>query len=206
MSSYIYIVLIGYACGCISVAHLIASSHGKRIATVGNGNPGTSNVTLYFGIKAGIICCLCDVLKAVLAGIIVSYVFPHIWNASVYAGCSAVVGHMFPFYSKFKGGKGFASYIGMAFLLEWRVALIVLAMAIGMALGFDYIVVATFFFTVGIPICALLWSHNWTACLAMFCVTAIIYWKHIPNMSSLRDRSEPHISDIWRKKSDTELD
>ena len=200
---YVYAFLVGYAAGCFNLAYLLSVSRGTSIKDVGNGNPGASNVTMHFGVKAGVCVALCDILKALLPALLLTHFFPSFQYMAVVTGCGAVIGHMFPPYMNFRGGKGFASYIGMSIAVDWKVTLIVLALAVFLALLLDYIVIATFTVTTVTPFMILLfWNCSpagfYTLC-CMYCVTAIILIKHIPNSKKIVANTEPHISDIWKK-------
>ena len=124
---------IGYAFGCVQTAYIIGKTMGKiDIRKEGSGNAGTTNVTRVLGAKAGAIVFLTDVLKAVAAYVLCSWIFngqgsfvpgvTHLGGAELvsngylpglYAGIGVICGHNFPFYMKFKGGKGIASTVGV---------------------------------------------------------------------------------------------
>lgn len=84
----------------------------------GSGNLGTSNAVIMLGAKAGIIVFLHDMLKAVIACLLCRWLFPDITYGAMVASVTAIFGHMYPFYLKFKGGKGFATYIGMVAAID----------------------------------------------------------------------------------------
>jgi glycerol-3-phosphate acyltransferase PlsY len=115
-------VLVAYLCGAISFALLIGKIKGVDIRTVGSGNVGASNVGRTFGRKWGFLCFFLDVSKGALptliAGLVLGYVSnPHLPAVDAWKwlaiGTAAIVGHMFPFWLKFKGGKGVATGLGV---------------------------------------------------------------------------------------------
>ena len=104
-------VAVGYVCGLFETGYLIGKKKGVDIRTKGSGNSGATNTLRTFGWKAGLITCLGDVLKTVAAVLIMKAVFgktypDEILLLELYAGFGAVLGHNFPFYLKFKGGRG----------------------------------------------------------------------------------------------------
>lgn len=109
-------LLIGYCLGMILCGYLIGKAQNVDLRKMGSGNVGTTNTLRNLGVKAGAITLCCDCLKSILAVVLAWLIFknifddPHIYM--LYAGCGAVLGHDFPFYMKFKGGKGIASTLG----------------------------------------------------------------------------------------------
>ncbi len=111
-------LLIGYAFGLIQTAYIIGIIHHTDIRTHGSGNAGTTNALRTFGKKAGIITLLVDCLKCMAAMFVVKAVFaascPDILPLlSMYAAAGCILGHNFPFYMGFKGGKGVACSLGL---------------------------------------------------------------------------------------------
>lgn len=111
-------LLIGYVCGLFQTAYIYGRMHGIDIRSVGSGNAGTTNALRVLGKKAGAIVFLGDVLKTVLAVVIVRLLFGAnyadiIYLLVFYAATGVILGHNFPFYLQFKGGKGIAATAGM---------------------------------------------------------------------------------------------
>ena len=102
-------ILIGYALGCINPAYFFAKAKGFDIRTRGTKSAGASNAKTTMGWKYGIICAIYDISKSIIAMLIIKYLVKDDTTLITIAGCSAVIGHIFPFYLNFKGGKGFAS-------------------------------------------------------------------------------------------------
>lgn len=200
---YFSSALLGYLLGCINVAYLLVVSRGLEMESVGNGNPGASNIALNFGLKWSVVVAVCDIAKAILAGILAKVLFPEAVCVTAVASCAAVMGHMFPFYMRFKGGKGFASFIGMSFVVDWRVALIALTFGVMLAFVLDYIVAATFSVTCLVPAGVMLMNsaapYGFIMGFIMYVSTAIILFKHRVNVRAIAAGTEPHLSDVWRK-------
>ena len=111
-------VAIGYACGLFETGYFYGKKKGVDIRTKGSGNSGATNTLRTFGWKAGLVTCLGDILKTVAAVLAVKLIFGRTYTEDIillelYAGFGAVLGHNFPFYLKFKGGKGVACTGGM---------------------------------------------------------------------------------------------
>ena len=116
---YLYTILIGYLLGCFQTSYIISKYlHGFDIRDKGSRNAGASNMVETLGWKTGFITVIIDIIKAVMAVWIIGEIFPENKNLiflKYLAGCSAVIGHIFPFFMNFKGGKGIASFIGLLF-------------------------------------------------------------------------------------------
>ncbi|SFG11288.1 glycerol-3-phosphate acyltransferase PlsY [Lachnospiraceae bacterium C7] len=111
-------LVIGYVMGNFQTGYLYGKSKGIDIRTCGSGNAGTTNTLRTLGVKAGLITFLGDCFKAVLAIVIVNLIFgkqypEQIKLLEMYAGFGTVLGHNFPCYLGFKGGKGIACTAGV---------------------------------------------------------------------------------------------
>ena len=179
--NYILIVLIGYLFGCSNMATYLAAYKKIDLQTEGSGNPGASNAMLLMGWKAGILVGIHDIGKAVLAVILVNLLFPSVALAGAIAGVSCVLGHMFPFYLGFHGGKGFASYLGMTLALHWKFALVLLIAVVIITLVTDYIVIGTMTTVVSFPLYSA-WIDNWLMALIISIASTVIIYKHRNNL------------------------
>ena len=136
MATYIIIGIIGYLIGSISFSIII----GKKMAGIdvreqGSGNAGSTNVLRTIGKKAAALTLLCDVLKGVIAVLIAFVVgkFAKDLNSAILiqiAALAVVVGHTFPIYFGFKGGKGVATSLGILLIVNWQIGLICLVFAL----------------------------------------------------------------------------
>lgn len=118
MKERIICIAIGYVLGMFQTAYFYGKAHGIDIRQHGSGNSGTTNALRVLGTKAGIIVLLGDCLKCMAAVWITHLIFGKshpeiIYLLSLYAGAGAVLGHNFPFYMNFKGGKGIAATAGL---------------------------------------------------------------------------------------------
>ena len=137
MASYIVVTIIAYLLGSISFSVIISKKMaGFDVREKGSGNAGTTNVLRTVGKKAYIITLICDILKGVVA-ILVAYVAGLIMKDSVdkalliqLAGIAVILGHTFPIFFGFKGGKGIATALGVLMMTNWNIGLICLVFAL----------------------------------------------------------------------------
>lgn len=111
-------LLIGYVFGCFQTSYIYGRMHGIDIRQHGSGNAGTTNSLRVLGKKAGAIVLFCDIMKTGLAITLVRFLFKEqyediIYLLSIYAAAGCILGHNFPFYLGFKGGKGIACTAGL---------------------------------------------------------------------------------------------
>lgn len=104
-------LVAGYFCGCISTGYFVGRFYHTDIRTLGSGNAGTTNVLRNFGKIPALITFLGDILKAILPIVLIRFLVPMepLWYLlGLYCGLGVVLGHNYPFYLGFKGGKGIA--------------------------------------------------------------------------------------------------
>ncbi len=186
---YIIIALIGYLLGCSNMAWYLSKLKGVDMSAKGSGNPGTSNAVILMGWKAGILVGAHDIGKALLAVFLAKLLFPDAEYIKEVAGVAAVLGHIFPFYLKFKGGKGFASFIGMTIALNWKFALVIVAVIIFVTVIFDYLVVGTTVTVISLPV-YMAFTGSWIAAAIVCVATAVIIFKHRMNYVRIVKRTE----------------
>ena len=186
---YLLAALIGYLLGCLNLAYFLARRKGLDIRREGTGNPGASNTMMLLGWKAGILVGLHDIGKAILATWLCSRLFPDLALAPVVAGVFCVLGHLFPFYLCFRGGKGFASMLGMIVALNWRFALILAAVIVLVVLITDYIVVGTVTTVVSYPVFCLV-TRQFLAAAIIGVVSLVILFKHRANFVRILQGTE----------------
>jgi glycerol-3-phosphate acyltransferase PlsY len=179
---YLFAVLGGYLLGCSNMAFYLEKMTKKSIRGGGSGNLGASNTVIRLGWMAGLLVGIHDIGKALLVVYLARWLLPQWEYAAVAAGIACVLGHIFPFYLKFKGGKGFASYVGVIFALDWRIALAIIAMIFVVTLITDYIVAATMMTTISAPISLGLHQGKWMLALILCIGSAVILYRHRENL------------------------
>ena len=117
--------ILGYGFGCIQSAFLISKFLlNEDIRKKGNGNAGASNMTLAYGKKFGALVAIIDILKAFIAVFLIKYLFSggeNIYSYIYLGGLFVILGHNYPFYMSFRGGKGTAALIGMMFGINYMI-------------------------------------------------------------------------------------
>jgi acyl phosphate:glycerol-3-phosphate acyltransferase len=194
-------MLIGYAFGCIQSAFLISKFVGKMdIREFGSGNAGASNITATMGWKYGIIVGLVDVLKGMFAVLVVKWIYPENPDLAYLSGMMAVIGHIFPFYMKFRGGKGVAALVGMMIGVDWKLGLSFALLVIVPALITDYIVSGSFTTFIALPIATHLLGYPLAFTLLGACLTALCFYLHRFNIQRILKKEELKISTVIKGK------
>ena len=187
---YILVILLSYILGSSNMATYIAAAKKVDLSAGGSGNPGASNAVILMGWWAGVLVAVHDIGKSALAVILARMVFPGLPLIGAAAGVASVLGHIYPFWMKFKGGKGFASYLGMTIALHWKFAIAVLLLVVVVTLITDYIVAATTTTIVIVPIGLGLLSGSWLLPLVLLIASAVIAWKHKDNYVRMYNGTE----------------
>ena len=136
MATYIIVAIIAYLLGSISFSVIFSKRIGGfDVREKGSGNAGSTNVLRTVGKKAAALTLLCDCLKGILAvliGFIAGKIVKNVDTSLLVqlAGIFVVVGHTFPVFFKFKGGKGVATSLGVLLITNWQIALICLVFAL----------------------------------------------------------------------------
>jgi glycerol-3-phosphate acyltransferase PlsY len=198
--AYILIVLAAYLMGCSNLALYISKMKRVDIRTGGSGNLGASNATALLGWRIGILVALHDIGKAALAVMLAKLYFPELPLAGAVAGVASVLGHIFPFYLKFKGGKGFASYFGMTLALNWKFALVIAVLVLLVTVITDYIVAGTTLTIVTVPVYLGIAEHSVLLALMLCIATAVIVYKHRMNYVRIYKGTEIGLRSVMKGK------
>ena len=186
---YILVIALGYLLGCSNMAYYLAKWKNADFRGNGSGNLGASNATVLLGWRAGIATALHDIGKAVVAVVLIRWLFPDLEYADAAAGVACVLGHIFPFWLKFRGGKGFASFWGMTLALNWKLALIVGVALIAVTIITDYIVCGTLTTIISVPI-YIGFTRSIPAALILCIATVVILFKHRENYPRMLNGTE----------------
>lgn len=177
---YIAILLLAYLMGCSNMALYLSKYKGVNLRTAGSGNLGASNAMVLMGWGPGVIVALHDIGKALLAVVLARHFGQGLPFIGAAAGVACVLGHMFPIFLRFRGGKGFASYLGMTLALNWKFALIVMVIVALVTFISDYIVVGTVTTIVLVP-AYMAFTHGLYFSAILCIATAAILIKHREN-------------------------
>ena len=140
ITAAIIIGIVSYLIGSINSSILMSRAMDKDIRTSGSGNAGATNMLRTYGKKMGAITLILDILKGVVCILIANTTAKAMTGGNIDAGWAALpyiagvcvaLGHNFPLYFGFKGGKGVATSLGVVLMLDWKIGLIVAVIAIG---------------------------------------------------------------------------
>jgi acyl phosphate:glycerol-3-phosphate acyltransferase len=184
-------LILGYLLGSIPFGLILTRlAGGPDIRQIGSGNIGATNV-LRTGNKAlAAATLLCDALKGTAAVLVAAYVTGP--DAALAAGLGAFLGHLFPVWLKFKGGKGVAVYIGLLIGLYWPGMLIFCVLWLGVAVASRYSSLAALIASALTP--PALYLLGVPRAAALFAILSVLLWlRHVPNIRRLLAGSEGRI-------------
>lgn len=186
---YLAVIIVAYLLGSSSMAFYLAKLTKKDVSKNGSGNLGASNTVVLIGWRAGILVGIHDIGKAALAVLLAGWIFPELAYAQVVAGVACILGHIFPFYLKFKGGKGLATYIGTTLALNWKLGLGVIVLLVIVTLITGYIVSGTVSTIVVTPVAMLLMGQVVTG-LVLCVPTLVMLFRHQDNFARIKNGTE----------------
>ena len=194
-------MLIGYLFGCIQSAFILGRLFGKiDIRDHGSGNAGASNITSTLGLKFGVVVGLVDISKGFFAVLVVKWIYPENPDLAYLAGLMAIIGHIFPFYMKFRGGKGVATLAGMMFGVNWKMGVLFLLLVALPALITDYIVSGSFSTFIALPIVTYIMGYPTLYILISLGLTVLCFYLHRANIQRIIAKEELKISAVIFKK------
>lgn len=193
-------IAVAYALGSICSAILICQAAKLPDPRAeGSKNPGATNVLRIAGKKYAAMVLVADMLKGLIAVLLARLVGVDGFALSLVA-LAAVLGHIFPLFFDFKGGKGVATALGALLGLSFLIALVVILIWLAMAKVFRYSSLAALTAIGASPVIALLLQPSYS--LALFALAALLAWTHRENIERLRAGTESKIGD--NKKSPSE--
>lgn len=215
-------LVIGYAFGLFQTSYFYGKAHGIDIRQYGSGNAGTTNALRVLGTRAGLIVLAGDCLKCMAAVLVSRLIFGQshpdmIYLLSLYTGAGAILGHNFPFYMNFRGGKGIAATAGL--ILSFHPYFIVMGVAVFFGIFFTTHLVSLgsllvyLGFVAEMVICGQLgvFAGMTQAQLTELYVLALLlaalaYWKHKENIVRLIHGNERKTYLTKKNKVDVETD
>ncbi|MCB7317854.1 glycerol-3-phosphate 1-O-acyltransferase PlsY [Lacrimispora sp. 210928-DFI.3.58] len=198
----------GYVCGLIQTGYLYGKAHGIDIRQHGSGNSGSTNALRVMGIKAGLTVFIGDLMKTVIPCLIVRLLFgsrqpDHMYVYMLYAGFGVILGHNFPFYLQFKGGKGIAATAGIILSIDWRLTILCLAVFIGIVAVTRYVSLGSLVVSTILLIWNILMGRTGAYglsaaayteyCAVTFVIAAMAFWRHRANIVRLAQGKENKI-------------
>jgi len=201
MTVYIVISVIAYFIGSISFSVIFSRKFaGFDVRDKGSGNAGTTNVLRTVGKKVAALTLLCDILKGVLA-IGIALIASKIWtdvNSEVLkylAGFFAILGHTFPIFFEFRGGKGVATSLGVLITLNWKIGLICLVFGIILIALTRMVSVGSIMSAILFPILMIFMGGiKFEAILISVLIAMLVVFNHRANIKRLKNGTENKLS------------
>ena len=208
MAYYIVIAIIAYLIGSISFSVIISKKMaGFDVREKGSGNAGTTNVLRSVGKKAAVITLVCDVLKgvvAVLIALLAGVIIKDLDKALLVqlAGVFVIIGHTFPVFFKFKGGKGIATSLGVLLIINWQIGLICLVFALLLMALTRMVSVGSIAAAVLFPVLVLFInqnyivaeSSNWSYLIFSVVIALLVIFNHRTNLKRIFTGTENKLS------------
>ena len=206
MAAYIIVALVAYLIGSVSFSVIISKKMaGFDVREKGSGNAGATNMLRSVGTKAAVLTLLCDALKGVVAiifAIIVGAIAKNSDKALLVqiAGILVVIGHTFPVFFNFKGGKGVATSLGVLLMTNWKIGLICLVFALVLMALTRMVSMGSVGAAVLFPVLVLFINTNYTISdgssyfVYSIILALIVAFNHRSNIQRILDGTENKIS------------
>ncbi|NLY09887.1 MAG: glycerol-3-phosphate 1-O-acyltransferase PlsY [Tissierellia bacterium] len=198
MINYIGLAIVSYFIGCFSFAILVGKlAKNIDIRKHGSGNAGTTNAIRVLGASYGVLVFIGDFGKAFLAAWLGNRLGGYLGVAI--AAFYVVLGHDFPIFHKFQGGKGIACTVGICAFINPLMTLISFIFCFGIGLAIGYISLGSLLFLTAVPIGAIIyyWPANIELIIVAFLISGLGFYRHGENIKRLKNGTE---NKIWRKK------
>ena len=208
---YIIIAVVSYLLGSFNFSIIVSRFHAHQdIRESGSGNAGATNMLRTYGKKYAVFTMIGDILKVAVAVLIAfailgapyKYIFAISDSADTafkvilnkeFAGFFCVLGHIFPLYFNFKGGKGMAAATGMVILVDWRIALILFVIFVSVILISKWVSLGSITIAILFPILIFLFYKNITLVLVACLFTTIVLIAHRQNIKRIFNGTENKI-------------
>jgi glycerol-3-phosphate acyltransferase PlsY len=191
----IILVIFSYLLGSISFGYLIAKKvKNIDIRKMGSGNTGATNISRALGFKFALIVFILDLGKGLLAVLLASWLTTSPW-VIIFCAYAVIIGHNWPIFFSFKGGRGAATTLGIFFGIMPVASLIVFGIIVVIILITRYVSLASLTGAVLIPFCVLFLQYPREYLIFALTVAALIIWRHIPNIKRLLQGKELKIGE-----------
>lgn len=195
MTMSIALIIFAYLLGSISFGYIIAKKiKNVDIRKVGSGNTGATNISRVVGFKFALLVFILDLGKGLLAVLLADWFTSSPWII-IFCAYAVILGHNWPIFFSFKGGRGAATTLGVFLGIMPVAALIVFGIIVVIILITRYVSLASLTGAVLIPVCVLLFHYPWEYLVFGLSVTALIIWRHIPNIKRLLQGKELKIGE-----------
>ena len=198
------VAIIAYLIGSINFSVILSKKMaGFDVREKGSGNAGTTNMLRSVGKKAAAITLVCDILKGVIAiliAMLMNKIFPNLNGALLVqiAGVAVILGHTFPIFFKFKGGKGVATSLGVLIMSNWQIGLICLVFALILIILTQMVSVGSIAAAILYPVLTIFIPQNYIIpgnyIIYSIVLAVIIVFNHRENVKRLLSGTENRIS------------
>ena len=195
---------IGYLLGAVNPAAILGKAKNLNLRELGSKNLGASNAMLTMGKGYGLLVMVLDIGKAYFSAKLARWMFPKLAIAGMVAALGAILGHIWPWYLHFKGGKGLAAFGGMVLYYKpWMFAALLALVAV-LVVIVNYSYVAPMTAAVLFPILVILTGGDFLTVLIAIAASALIAWRHWGNIDRAKRGEEVKIRDIVTGKHPTD--
>lgn len=186
---YLLVIVAGYLLGSISVSVCLSVGMGRDVRKEGSGNAGATNMARVFGMKAGVITLLGDMVKAALA-VLLGYLL--LGDMGLMAGgIACIVGHCFPVFHQFKGGKGVSVGGLLSLMIDWRVGLLVFGSFGLFAVGSKKVSLGSVCGAIAITVGSLIFHVSTPRLILAIVAMCLVTFQHRGNIKRLLNGTEP---------------
>lgn len=183
-------IVIGYLIGCINPAYIFGKMKGIDIREYGSKNAGASNAKLVLGKRYFVASATFDIIKPIIVYLLVMFAFPldqpinsfpTLEFRAYLSAFACLIGHCHPFYIGFRGGKGFATYLGICLIADYRITLLILIPLLMLSLIKKYIIVATVGMCIIMPIAIFILRGLQLETCLLIVSALVVLWRHRVN-------------------------
>ncbi len=196
----VFSLIIAYLLGSINPAAIIAKIKQINLREGGTKNLGATNATLLMGKKWGAFVMLFDIAKAFASVRIAQYFVPASLAVALGSGLCAVFGHCFPFYMKFKGGKGLAAFGGVVLAYQPLLFLFLLVTGVGLMLLINYSYILPFYAAIGFSLHVAISSDQALPIFLAMVMSLLVFGKHFGNFKKARRGEDIKVRDFVSQK------
>ncbi len=197
---------VGYGFGCFSTSYVIGKINSIDIRNYGSGNAGTTNALRTLGWKAGFLTFLGDAIKAIVAVLLIRFIIQDQAYGQLlllYVGLGVVLGHNFPVWLHFRGGKGIAATGGVMLAFDWRLGLAALAVFLIVVILTRYVSLGSLMISLLFPVwIVLLYPGNIHMLIVSVIFTVSAFIKHRTNIKRLINGTENKLGQKVKIKKD----
>lgn len=206
---YVWLILAAvsaYLLGGVNSAILLSVGvYRKDIRSEGSGNPGFTNFKRVFGWRYAWLVMVCDLLKAAIPVLVFALIFQAnygMWQfGAAFTGLFAMLGHCYPVWYRFQGGKAFLTGVSTIFFVDWRVGLCSVALFLVLLFVVKYMSLASVCQAASCPILLIVFGAPVQVCLLSICSALLVIWRHRPNLVRLCKGTEKKFSLFGKSKS-----